>query len=66
MELNKGKMDKMELRAMTNKKFIEMIKDHILLKKHFIDRNEYRYKKQQKRQAIWGYQLIADDGKDEE
>jgi phage/plasmid-associated DNA primase len=65
MEMNKGKMSVVESRTMTCKKFIEMIKDHILLKKHFIEQNTYRYKKQQKRQAIWGYQLIGED-KDEE
>ena len=63
MEMNK--MNKAGLRAMTCKKFIEMIKDHILLKKHFIDALGRRYNKRIPRQSIWGYQLIGED-KDEE
>ncbi|NBO31788.1 MAG: hypothetical protein EBV05_09405 [Cyanobacteria bacterium WB6_1B_304] len=65
MSRNKDKMSKAELREMTCKKFIEMIKDHILLKKHFIEQNTYRYKKRITKQSIWGYQLIGED-KDEE
>ena len=65
MSRNKDKMSKAELREMTCKKFIEMIKDHILLKKHFIDASGRRYNKRIPRQSIWGYQLIGED-KDEE
>ena len=57
-------MTKAELRDMTCKKFIEMIKDHILLKKHFIDAQGRRYNKRIAKQSIWGYQLIGDDGSD--
>jgi len=61
LEMNERKMTKADMRTMTCKKFIEMIKGHMLLKNHFIDRNEYRYKKQITKQSIWGYQLIAGD-----
>lgn len=61
LEMNERKMTKADLRAMTCKKFIELIKDHMLLKKHFIDKNEYRYKNQITKQSIWGYKLIDKD-----
>jgi phage/plasmid-associated DNA primase len=64
--LEMNKMNKAGLRAMTCKKFIEMIKDHILLKKHFIDALGRRYNKRIARQSIWGYQLIGDDDAGEE
>ena len=64
LEMNERKMTKADMRTMTCKKFIEMIKGHMLLKNHFIDRNEYRYKKQITKQSIWGYQLIAGDDDD--
>ena len=51
---------------MTCKKFIEMIKDHMLLKKHFIEQNEYRYNKRITKQSIWGYKLICNDAMDED
>lgn len=66
LEMNKDKMTKAELREMNCKKFIEMIKDHILLKKHFIDAHGRRYNKRIVKQSIWGYQLIGDDGTDED
>ena len=66
LEMNKDKMTKAELREMNCKKFIEMIKDHILLKKHFIDAQGRRYNKRIAKQSIWGYQLIGDDGSDQE
>jgi len=68
LEMNEKKMTKTDLREMTCKKFIELIKEHMLLKKHFIDTNQCRYGKNIKKQSIWGYQLISkdeDDGTDE-
>jgi phage/plasmid-associated DNA primase len=66
LEMNEKKMTKADLRAMTCKKFIEMIKDHMLLKKHFIEQNEYRYNKRITKQSIWGYKLICNDSMDED
>ena len=66
LEMNERKMTKADLRAMTCKKFIEMIKDHMLLKKHFIEQNEYRYNKRITKQSIWGYKLICNDSMDED
>ena len=66
LEMNERKMTKADLRAMTCKKFIEMIKDHMLLKKHFIEQNEWRYKKRIVKQSIWGYRLICNDSMDED
>lgn len=66
LEMNERKMTKADLRAMTCKKFIEMIKDHMLLKKHFIEQNEYRYNKRITKQSIWGYKLICNDDEEDE
>lgn len=62
--LEMNKMGGRELRTMTCKKFVDMIKDHILLKNHFIDAHGRRYNKRITRQSIWGYELIGDDDTD--
>lgn len=66
LDMNEKKMTKADLRAMTCKKFIEMIKDHMLLKKHFIDNGVCRYGKNIKKQSIWGYKLIDKDEETDE
>jgi phage/plasmid-associated DNA primase len=65
LQMNEKKMTKTDLREMTCKKFIELIKEHMLLKKHFIDYGMCRYGKNIKKQSIWGYQLISKDEDDE-
>ena len=66
LDMNEKKMTKADLRAMTCKKFIEMIKEHMLLKSHFIEQNTYRYNKRITKQSIWGYKLIGNDAMDED
>ena len=60
MEMNKDNMTKTDKREMNRKKFIEMIKDHILLKKHFIDYGMCRYGENIKTQCVWGFVEIDD------
>jgi len=66
LDMNEKKMTKSDLRSMTCKKFIEMVKEHMLLKKHFIEQNEYRYNKRITKQSIWGYKLIDKDDDDDD
>ena len=61
LEKNERTMTKAHLREMTCKKFIAMIKEHMLLKKHFIDTDTWYMNKRIIKQSIWGWRMMSDD-----
>ena len=59
LEKNERTMTKAHLREMTCKKFIAIVKEHMLLKQHFIDGNQMYMNTRIKKQSVWGWRLIS-------
>jgi hypothetical protein len=60
LEKNERTMTKAHLREMTCKKFIAMVKEHMLLKQHFIENHQHYMTVHITKQSIWGWRLIPD------